>query len=89
MGKVWYLSPSNQVANIGVDGYGTEQDQMYLLADAIIPHLDRAGVSFVLADRNAALAQRVSESNAMGAGFHFCLHSNAGGSGKAWGPVAL
>ena len=89
MGKIWYLSPSNQGANIGVDGYGTEQDQMYLLADAIIPHLDRAGVSFVLADRNAALAQRVSESNAMGAGFHFCLHSNAGGNGKAWGPVAL
>ena len=89
MGKIWYLSPSNQGANMGVDGYGSERDQMYLLADAIIPHLDRAGVSFMLADPAATLAQRVAESNETGAGFHFCLHSNAGGGGKAWGPVAL
>ena len=89
MSKIWYLSPSNQKANEGIDGYGTEHEQMYLLADAIIPHLDRAGVSFVLADRDATLAQRAKESNKIGAGFHFCLHSNAGGNGKAWGPVAL
>ena len=89
MSKIWYLSPSNQKANEGVGNYGTEHDQMYLLAETIIPHLDRAGVSFVLADRDATLAQRAKESNKIGAGFHFCLHSNAGGNGKAWGPVAL
>lgn len=89
MNKIWYLSPSNQGANVGIDGYGTEQAQMYLLTEAIIPHLDRAGVSFILADRDASLSQRVRESNAAGAGFHFCLHSNAGGSGNAWGPIAL
>lgn len=89
MSKIWYLSPSNQGANVGIDGYGTEQEQMYLLAETIIPHLDRAGVSFVLADRDSPLVQRVTQSNSMGAGFHFCLHSNAGGAGKAWGPVAL
>lgn len=89
MGKIWYLSPSNQGANVGINGYGTEQDQMYRLAEEIIPHLDRAGVSFVLADRNASLSQRVQASNQMGAGFHFCLHSNAGGGGTACGPVAL
>ena len=89
MSKIWYLSPSNQKANEGIAGYGTEHDQMYLLMDAIIPHLDRAGVSFVLADRDATLAERAKESNRIGAGFHFSLHSNAGGNGKAWGPVAL
>ena len=89
MSKIWYISPSNQKANEGIDGYGTEHEQMYLLAEAIIPHLDRAGVSFVLADRDATLAQRAKESNSIGAGFHFSLHSNAGGKGKAWGPVAL
>ena len=89
MSKIWYLSPSCQGSNVGINGYGTEQDQMYLLADAIIPHLDRAGVSFVLADRDAKLARRAAESNDIGAGFHLCLHSNAGGGGKAWGPVAL
>ena len=89
MSKIWYLSPSNQGHNVGVGSYGTEQEQMYLLADAIIPHLDRAGVSFVLADRDASLTRRVTESNGVGAGFHLCLHSNAGGAGKARGPVAL
>ena len=89
MSKIWYISPSNQKANEGIDGYGTEHEQMYLLAETIIPHLDRAGVSFLLADRDATLAQRAKESNKIGAGFHFCLHSNAGGNGKAWGPVAL
>lgn len=89
MGKIWYVSPSNQGANVGINGYGTEHEQMYLLAEEILPHLDRAGVSFVLADRNASLSKRVQESNDLGAGFHFCLHSNAGGGGMAYGPVAL
>ena len=46
MGKIWYLSPSNQAANVGVTDYGSEKEQMNLLLDEIIPHLDRAGVSF-------------------------------------------
>lgn len=89
MSKIWYLSPSCQGHNVGVGNYGTEQAQMYLLADAIIPHLDRAGVSFILADQDAPLSRRVTESNGAGAGFHLCLHSNAGGGGTARGPVAL
>lgn len=89
MGNIWYLSPSNQGANVGVDGYGTEQEQMYLLVGEITPHLDRAGVSFCVPEKTATLAQRVAESNAMGAKFHLALHSNAGGNGNAWGPVGL
>lgn len=89
MERIWYLSPSNQGGNLGVDGYGSERDQMYLLMDEITPHLDRAGVSFHVADKDQTLAQRCRESNEMGAYFHFALHSNAGGNGKAWGPVAL
>lgn len=89
MNKIWYLSPSNQGANIGVDGYGSERDQMYLLTDAITPHLDRAGVSYHVADKTASGSARCAQSNEMGAKFHLCLHSNAGGGGKAWGPVGL
>lgn len=89
MSKIWYLSPSNQGTNLGVDGYGSERDQMYLLMDAITPHLDRAGVSFHVPERTMQIAQRVVQSNEMGACFHFALHSNAGGGGNAWGPVAL
>lgn len=89
MCDIWYLSPSNQSGNLGVSGYGSEMEQMYLLAEEIIPHLDRAGVFFHLADRNATGAQRCRESNEMGAKFHLCLHSNAGGSGTARGPIAM
>ena len=89
MQTIWYISPSNQGANMGVDGYGSERDQMYELALLIAEHLDRAGVSFVIPEKTATLAQRVRQSNEMKAHFHFALHSNAGGNGKAWGPVAL
>ena len=89
MSDIWYLSPSCQSANIGVGDYGSEETQMYLLMEEITPHLDRAGVSFHVADRAADLARRCRESNEMGAGFHFALHSNAGGEGKARGPVGI
>lgn len=88
MSNIWYLSPSNQGANIGVDGYGSEKEQMNLLAEQIVPHLDRAGVSYHLADPDMTIQNRTAESNAMGAGFHLALHSNAGGNGKACGPEA-
>ena len=89
MNRIWYISPSNQGANLGVENYGSERDQMYALALEITPHLDRAGVSFVIPEKNVSIARRVRHSNDMDAHFHLALHSNAGGNGKAWGPVAL
>lgn len=88
MNRIWYLSPSSQGTNMGVGNYGSEKEQMYLLTDEIIPHLDRAGVSFHRADPGLTLEQRVKESNSMDAVFHLALHSNAGGKGKARGAVA-
>lgn len=89
MSNIWYLSPSNQAGNIGVADYGSEKEQMNLLVDEIIPHLDRAGVSFHRGDADITIQQRVKESNGMGACFHLALHSNAGGNGKARGPIAF
>lgn len=89
MNKIWYISPSNQGANIGVGGYGSERDQMYLLAMEITPHLDRAGVSFVVPERTVSITERVRQSNDLGCCFHLALHSNAGGDGRAYGPVGL
>lgn len=89
MNKIWYISPSNQGANVGVGNYGTEREQMYLLAEAIAAHLDRAGVSFVIPEKTATLPERVAQSNTCSAWFHLALHSNAGGGGKARGPVAF
>lgn len=74
---------------MGVDGYGSERDQMYQLVLEITPHLDRAGISFVVPEREVSITERVRQSNALGACFHLALHSNAGGNGKAYGPVAL
>ena len=87
MGKIWYLSPSNQSANIGAGDYGSEKYQMNLLTDEIIPHLDRAGVSFHRANPDLSIEKRTAESNEMGAVFHLALHSNAGGNGTGRGPV--
>lgn len=89
MNRIWYLSPSNQSANVGVDYYGTEKEQMNMLLDEIIPHLDRASVSFHRADADMSIEDRVKESNAMHSKFHLALHSNAGGKGKARGPEAF
>lgn len=89
MSKIWYLSPSNQSANMGVGDYGSEKEQMNLLLDEIIPHLDRTGVSFHRADPDMSLTDRVKESNEMEACFHLAIHSNAGGNGKARGPEAF
>ena len=89
MQSIWYLSPSNQVCNLGVGNYGNERDQMYLLTGEITEHLDRAGVSFHVPERTMPLTDRCRESNDMQAKFHFALHSNAGGQGKARGPVAF
>ena len=88
MSGIWYLSPSNQASNMGVGNYGSEKEQMNLLLDEIIPHLDRAGISFHRADPDMSLTDRVNDSNTMGAVFHLALHSNAGGKGKARGAVA-
>ena len=89
MNTIWYLSPSNQRANMGIDGYGAERDQMYQLVLEITPHLDRAGVSFVVPEKDVSLTERVRQSNSLACCFHLALHSNAGGNGKAYGPVAL
>lgn len=88
MNKIWYLSPSCQEANIGVGNYGSEKKQMNLLVEQIVPHLDRAGISFHVADADMTIAERTAESNQMGVCFHLALHSNAGGQGLARGPVA-
>lgn len=88
--NIWYISPSNQGANFGADGCGSEPDPMYLLALEITPHLDRAGVSFVIPERTMPLRQRIRHSNSLGACFHLALQSNTGtglsysGKGKAF-----
>lgn len=37
MKNLWYLSPSDQTDNTGINGYGTEEAQMNALLDVITP----------------------------------------------------
>lgn len=89
MANLWYLSPSSQYGNVGVGDYGTEAQQMNLLMDEIVRHLDRHGVDFYRADRYASIEVKCAESDTLGADWYFALHSNAGGGGQAWGPIAF
>lgn len=89
MANLWYISPSDQTSNVGTGNYGTEKDQMNKLADAIAPHLDRCGVQFHLADPNVPIDDRPAQANKMNVSYYLALHSNAGGGGKAWGPIAF
>lgn len=89
MADLWYLSPSSQFGNVGIGDYGSEAEQMNLLMDLIVEHLDRCGVDFHRADRDMSIEEKCAESDAMGSGWYFALHSNAGGAGNAWGPVAF
>lgn len=89
MANVWYISPSDQSSNVGLGSYGTEMEQMNKLADAIVPHLDRCGVQFHLAGPEVPITSRPSEANKMGVSYYLALHSNAGGNGQAWGPIAF
>ncbi len=89
MAKLWYLSPSDQSGNIGINGYGSEMDQMNLLMDAVTPHLDRCGVRYFRAARTTPIDNRPQQANEMNADYYLALHSNAGGGGGAWGPIAF
>ena len=89
MAKLWYLSPSDQSGNIGINGYGSEMDQMNLLMDAVTPHLDRCGVRYFRAAKTTPIDNRPQQANEMKADYYLALHSNAGGGGAAWGPIAF
>ena len=89
MANLWYLSPSDQDGNIGINGYGTGMEQMNLLLDAITPHLDRCGVTYFRAAKSTPIDDRPAEANKMMADYYLALHSNAGGNGGAWGPIAF
>lgn len=62
MGKLWYLSPSDQTGNTGINGYGTEEAQMNALLDAITPHLARCGVRYHRASRDLGIDYRALRS---------------------------
>jgi N-acetylmuramoyl-L-alanine amidase len=75
--KKIYLSPSNQINNVGVYGYN-ECIQMHNLADKVASYLNKSNSFQVrISQSNWSLKQVVDDSNNWGAALHICMHSDA------------
>ena len=72
-----FLSPSVQEFNPYVNGLGTEEFYMNLVADAMEPYLIASGITFTRNDPDDTLRQAINLSNAGNYDFHLALHSNA------------
>lgn len=72
-----FLSPSTQQFNPYVDGSGSEEYYMNLVADAMEPYLIASGITFTRNNPDDSLSQAIALSNAGNYDFHLALHSNA------------
>jgi len=84
-----FLSPSVQEFNPYINGLGSEEYYMNLIADAMEPYLLASGISFTRNDPDESLRQAIALSNAGNYDFHLALHSNASPenlSGQLQGP---
>ncbi|HIU26092.1 MAG TPA: N-acetylmuramoyl-L-alanine amidase [Candidatus Copromorpha excrementigallinarum] len=72
-----FLSPSVQEYNPYVNGLGSEEYYMNLIADAMEPYLDASGITYVRNNPNDTLLQAIALSNQGDYDFHLALHSNA------------
>lgn len=71
-----FLSPSTQEYNPYIDG-GNEEYYMNLIADAMEPYLEAAGISFVRNDPRGTARQSITDSNSGNYQLHLAIHSNA------------
>ena len=75
--KTIYLSPSTQEKNQGYDSYGTEEEQMNILADRIQNILLEYPFVIQRNNPNWKLSEVVIDSNYYPIDLHLALHSNA------------
>ena len=84
-----FLSPSVQQYNPYINGLGSEEYYMNLIADAMEPYLYASGITFTRNNPDDPLSQAIALSNAGNYDFHLALHSNAAPanlSGQIQGP---
>ena len=78
-----FLSPSTQDWNPYVDGSGSEEYWMNLLADALEPYLYANTIAFVRNTPDMTAASSIALANRLGGfDFYLALHSNASGAGQ-------
>lgn len=72
-----YLSPSNQIRNIGFGNYRSEMERMNEVADVVEPILKAHGVVVYRNDPKNGLRDYVAEANKLDVDLYFAIHSNA------------
>lgn len=77
-----YLSPSTQESNLFVTG-GSEEQYMNRIADAMIPYLQRYGISYGRNTPGMTARSSIAQSNAGNYDLHLAIHSNASGPAQA------
>ena len=84
--KLW-LSPSNQINNIGFGEYRSEKERMNEVADVVEPILKKQGIKVYRNDPEKSIRDYTDEANKLGVDLYFAIHSNAA-NGKARGTEA-
>ena len=72
-----FLSPSTQDWNPYVTGSGSEEYQMNLLTDALIPYLRANAIRYERNDPDGTAADAIRQGNSGNYDFYLALHSNA------------
>ena len=72
-----YLSPSTQEYNQYIDGSGSEEYYMNLIADAMIPYLNASGIGYQRNIPQMTAGSSIAASNSGNFDLHLALHSNA------------
>lgn len=76
-----YLSPSTQEGNLYVTGSGSEEYNMNLLADTLVPYLLSNGIQYSRNSPDMTAGSSVREANQGYYDLYLALHSNASGEG--------
>lgn len=78
-----YLSPSTQEWNPYITGSGSEEYNMNLLADHMIPYLNSNAIAYRRNTPDMTAASSIRQANEGYYDFYLALHSNASGQGEA------
>lgn len=78
-----YLSPSTQEWNPYITGSGSEEYNMNLLADHMIPYLNSNAIAYRRNTPDMTAASSIAQANQGDYDFYLALHSNASGQGEA------
>ena len=82
-----WLSPSNQIHNMGVGEYRSEKERMNEVADVVEPILKKQGVKVYRNDPEESIRDYTRRANELKVDLYFAIHSNAF-DGTAHGTVA-